>query len=123
MYLSNQIIEIIEYLCAKFGIAIDWTSENILPYIETLCNKYIRWEIATSSAWIILSFILILIGIIIIKKHWQEFSIDTQYIISIVGLFVLPLLILSISIQIFDIIKCCTFPEMQIYEYLSSLMK
>ena len=33
MKVSNQIIEVLEYLCQKFGIVIDWTSESILPYL------------------------------------------------------------------------------------------
>lgn len=36
----------------KFGIAIDWTAENIMPYIEQLCAKFINFEIYTSVFWI-----------------------------------------------------------------------
>ena len=32
--MSQQIIEVLDYLFEKFGIAIDWTSENIMPYIH-----------------------------------------------------------------------------------------
>lgn len=41
MSMSEQVISVIDVICDKFGIAIDWTSENILPYIQELFQKYI----------------------------------------------------------------------------------
>ena len=49
MSISDQIIAVINDLCQKFGIAIDWTAENVLPYIEDLCARYIQFEIQTSN--------------------------------------------------------------------------
>ena len=31
MTVSEQIIQVIDALCEKFGIAIDWTTQNIIP--------------------------------------------------------------------------------------------
>ena len=65
MSLSKEIIEILDYLGRKFGIAIDWTSENVVPYIEDLCARYIKFEIYTSIMWIVLCVgIMALAGII-----------------------------------------------------------
>lgn len=33
MELSKQIIDVLEYLSAKFGMSIDWSQQNILPYV------------------------------------------------------------------------------------------
>lgn len=41
MQVSNQIIEVLDYLCSKIGITIDWTESNVLPYVQTLLEKYI----------------------------------------------------------------------------------
>lgn len=46
--MSEEIIKILDALADKFGIAIDWTSSNVLPYLQQLCTKYVRCEIATS---------------------------------------------------------------------------
>ena len=40
MNFSQEIINVLDYLCNKFGIAIDWTSENVIPYIEELCERF-----------------------------------------------------------------------------------
>ena len=61
MKASDQIIEVFDYLGEKLGISIDWTSENILPYIQTLCGKYINWEIATSIVWLIVGIVFIIL--------------------------------------------------------------
>ena len=51
MTVSEQIIQVIDALCEKFGIVVDWTNENVFPYLETLCEKLIAYEIATSIVW------------------------------------------------------------------------
>ena len=48
MTVSSEIIEVLDYLGEKFGIAIDWTSNNVLPYLQALVDKFIKWEISTS---------------------------------------------------------------------------
>lgn len=42
MQMSEQIIQVLDYLGKKLGLTIDWTSENVLPYVQTLCDKYIN---------------------------------------------------------------------------------
>lgn len=54
MNISDQIIAVINDLCQKLGFAIDWSADNVLPKIEKLCTKYIKYEITTSYAWILL---------------------------------------------------------------------
>ena len=49
MSVSSEVIEILDYLGDKLGIAIDWTNENIIPYLQVLINKFIKWEISTSN--------------------------------------------------------------------------
>ena len=75
MNFSEQTISILDYICNKFGVVIDWTSDNVWPMVEMLAGKYIRWEIASSILWIILFFISIIICIIGIKliiKHIKK---------------------------------------------------
>ena len=59
MTVSDQIIAVLDSLCVKFGIVIDWTQENVLPYVMEIAKKFITYEIATSSA-LLVAFIIIL---------------------------------------------------------------
>ena len=132
MNFSEEIINVLDYLGNKMGIAIDWTSSNVLPYIEQLCAKYITWEIATSIVWIVLGTLLLLLCPIFIKlgryakkkyeklrySSWDELEIFFYVCAAFCVILSLPCIIT----QIFDITKCVCFPEMQIYEYITSLM-
>ena len=50
MSFSSQFIEVLDALCAKFGIVIDWTSQNVMPYLTDLATRLISYEIWTSMA-------------------------------------------------------------------------
>ena len=140
MKTSDQIIEVLDYLGEKLGVSIDWTSENILPYIQTLCGKYINWEIATSIVWLIVGIVFIILSVICFKyfikyaKQYEQYKEDrdkykkyydsNDYACSFLIIF-FCLLVIGICVsgcQIFDIIKCIYLPELQIYEYITTLI-
>lgn len=129
MEVSQQIIEILDYLCKKLGIAIDWSSDNVLPYLQNLCNKYIQWEISTSIVWIIVGALFIISGIILLKVRSTSMKRDGTeryawdcnfwYLYAAIGVWIVIVSgVMIILQQTFDIIKCINFPELQIYEYL-----
>lgn len=129
MNISSQIIEVLDHLCSKFGVAIDWSQENVLPYLQELIGKYISWEIATSWAWFAFGAILFIIAITLfilayfaIKKDW---SYDCEFLAAvfiIIGVCLFIPAIPIIMIQIGDLITCSYFPEKLIIEYVKALM-
>lgn len=128
MTASEQIIQVINDLCTKFGIAIDWTSENVIPYATALCEKLITWEIWSSVAWIGIMTILSIVSIIVTVRC-KLFSGDFLDNFDVFGCFIICGLIIlwvasviCIGIQLFDIIKCVTFPEMFVFEYIQNLI-
>ena len=121
MKISEEIINVLEYLCGKIGVTIDWTSENVIPYTETLFQKFIKWEIATSTCWIILTMVVTLIIMIHTSKINKKYDDDEMSVIlNIFGAISLSIVVLVIGVQIFDIIQCCTFTEKNIYEFITS---
>lgn len=127
MNFSEQTISILDYICNKFGIVIDWTSDNVWPMVEMLAGKYIKWEIASSILWIILFFISIIICIIGIKliikhiknsRYADEMWVAFCVFISL-GIFGLAC---GIAAQAFDIARCIVFPELEIFEYLKETL-
>lgn len=135
MKFSEEIISVFDYLGEKMGVAIDWTSSNAIPYLQELCGKYIDWEIWVSIAWIVISLLFLISGIVSIKfaikayKKWKEdgcgrydSSKDAAEVLLFIGIALILIFAIIASINAFDIIKCLTFPEMKIYEYITSLM-
>ena len=122
MTFSEQTISILDYLCQKFGIVIDWTSDTIWPMVEMLAGKYIKWEIASSIVWIVIfmmGFIACLWGIKTIKKHLSDSYIDEMWILFCVFLGLGALgFVAGVATQAFDITRCFVFPELELFEFL-----
>lgn len=121
MQISDQIIEVLNYLGEKLGVSIDWTSENVWPYVQTLFGKYINWEIATSIVWLVVGIALIILAIISFKGARNP-NIDDEGFLYVFFAILLISGIIMIFFQIFDIIKCIYIPELQIYEYIKYSM-
>lgn len=133
MTVSEQIIQVLDALCEKLGLAIDWTSENVLPYLTTLCGKLISYEIWTSAFWIVFMTVLTIASVIATKRlypvfkngvknqDWTECGWSVATGVSIAGLIAFYIASFAvIASQMVDIIKCITFPEMFIFEYIQS---
>lgn len=120
MELSNNVIEILEYLGKKFGVAVDFSNQNIMPYLQQLADKYIDYRINTSIFWIVLCTLAAVIGIILIAVEIKVFQ-GEAFICGICGGFILCLGVIFICINIYQIILCKTFPEKAIFDYLINL--
>lgn len=133
MAASEQIIEVLNYLGEKVGITVDWTAESIMPYLQELCGKFIKWEIATSSVWIVLGVICVIIACCLIKpakKKWikchEDYEEEDENIFWLLSGIIVILLVIATPIivdQALDIVQACTFPEKTIYEFIQPYLK
>ena len=123
MTVSSEIIEVLDYLGEKFGIAIDWTSNNVLPYLQTLVDKFIQWEISTSIVWIVIAAFIIVMTITLINlKGFREINEETYGMLWVpAGLLILGFFVV-ICVQIFDIIECNIFPEKVLYDFIKTML-
>lgn len=142
MTVSDEIIKVLNAFSKKIGLTIDWTQNNILPYMQKLCDKYITYEMTTSIFWIIIGICLLILGIYCIKKckyYWMKEEEkkkkgkgDTAeaYDANVTG-FVFACaatacILFGVAIIIFhilNIITCVTFPEKKILKELQTVYK
>ena len=136
MIVSEQIIQVLDALCEKFGIAIDWTAANVLPYITTLCTKLVLYEVWTSVGWVVVMLCMSIASIVATKRLTPIFKAGLEKdrenydigwsigsTLAIIGLVVVNLVaVIAIVNQIMDIIKCITFPEMHVFEYIQGII-
>lgn len=129
MSISDQIIAVINDLCMKFGVVIDWTAENVMPYIEDLCGRYIQYEVQTSIVWgIIMLGATLIAGItwgasaFACAVSLSEASDVLRYISMVIFWILLALSIVVCAVQAFDIIACNTITEKVIVEYIEILI-
>lgn len=131
--MSEEIIKVLDALAEKFGLVVDWTSANVIPYLEQLCDKYVNYEIATSSIWLLFGIIIGVIGFVFYKyvnknkelgvTRYKELS-DDYFCRGLIYCGVIGVFAISTAIilsQVFDIVTCLTFPEKIIIEELKSV--
>ena len=129
---SDEIIKVLDAFANKIGVTVNWTQDNILPYMQKLCGKYITYEMATSAFWIVIGVCLLFLGKYLVGKFKSYMKQDDESglddfesllcIMSIVCAVVcIGGGILVICSNIFDIITCLTFPEKVILDELQSV--
>lgn len=125
--MSKEVIKILDALAEKFGLAIDWTSANVLPYLQRLCGKYVTYEIATSTVWMIFGIGLLLFGNYMKNKakpyleSGDADDCDFGFILMglSIGAFIIGIAI--IMNRTFNIVTCVTFPEKLIIKELTEI--
>ncbi len=131
MNISSQVIEVLDSVCEKFGIAIDWSQQNVLPYLEDLSGKYIKYEIVTSIAWIIFFSLAIIASIkgtknILKSRQSENYFFEGDEEVGSIFILILATVVIvgciGITTQILDVITCCTFPEKIILEFLKGIL-
>ena len=131
--MSDEIIKILDDLGRRFGIAIDWSSENVMPYIQDLMSRYVNYETMTSAVWIVVALITIIgcsIGILAINKHANKVLDEDPYSDwyigkgLLIGIFIIIIgcFLICIICQTLDIVTCYTIPEKMIFEHLNCLL-
>ena len=147
--MDNKIIETLDYLGEKIGIAIDWTAENVYPQVIAFMARYKIYEIVADCIWIILAIGCLFMTYLCIKKYvipartkaiaekqsnfWFKYtswacSEDTCELQNGAGwLIVFIVLAAIISVFLFvcnisDIIKWIVIPEAQFYDMLKGVI-
>ena len=111
---SDELIKTFDYLLSQFGIAVDWTDENVIPYIQTLAEKLVRFEINTSIMGLVVGVVVLTVGVWIFVKDIKDWDS---------GVFILGAILIIVAgivccCQVYDIIKCVSFPELYVFEYI-----
>ena len=139
MTVSEQIIQVLDALGEKIGIAVDWTSQNVVPVAQQICERYIRYEIVMSILWMVLELGviagLVFGGIKLFKflikakqepsyeRNWCVWA-DVTMVFAGIGICVLGILaIVGLVMDIETLCKCLLLPELHLFEELSGLLK
>ena len=135
MEISEQVIKVLDAVCDKFGIAIDWTSNNVIPYIQQLGNKIIIYDICNSIMWLVIGGVTPITVAILIKKFLNQKKLEAKETINdyyytdgsldngalccylIIGILLIIAIIFTPS-NIQNIIQDIVLPEKTIIEFI-----
>lgn len=133
--MSEEIIKVLDAIAEKFGLAIDWTSANVIPYLQELGSKCVNYEIVTSVIWLVIGIGCLPLGIYFFKKmklfynksnNTDDRDEESEYSVfcimsAILFLFLTVCGICIMRKQLFDITACITFPEKIIIQEIKNL--
>ena len=131
---ENYVVQIIDALSEKFGIAIDWTSQNVMPYIENLMSRIVSYEIGINIFWMIfcpLMFVAFCLpGRILTRKSLEAYNDDwcesaggiiglICYIVAI-GWLIATLVVVPTGVV--RIVECVNIPEKVFFDYIKNAL-
>lgn len=134
---ADQIIKVLDDLCKKFGVVIDWAADNVMPYLLELMGKIVNYRLFCSWIYFAIFLTLFIIGLLVLRKYFKIVNIDDatlkkdkrfipQFIyecplgtlLTIVA-FEITFLIL-IVVNIFNIGECYYFPEKAVFDFIKT---
>ncbi len=126
--MNKELMETLTELAKKFGVAIDWTSQNALPYVQELASRIVKFEVATSVLWAIVGAMFVisfrwwmpLIRNLARKEKENPFDMYDFYKALATSGMIITMIIggLIIGQQAYDLIQCAILPEAVVLRYL-----
>lgn len=145
MEVSDQIIKVLDKIAEQIGLAVDWTQENIIPYVKDLLARYATMQIILNivAGGIYLSLIIISVVMIIhILRQRNKGNTESIFItsedgavfdegwINVFGIIIISIGVIMLIIGIIgfpccvnSVIRWSTVPEVQIISDLKMIMK
>ncbi len=113
--------EILQKLAEQFGLALDWGSENVVPYLQQLAERVVKYEVSQSIFWLVVGVLLVLMGIVsFILAFKCDFSDEAIGCLIILGFCGVIIGIIIMGCQISDLIECKFLPEKILLRYVNS---
>ena len=130
--MSTEIIKVLDDLSSRFGIAIDWTSQNVAPYIQQLIGRIQGYSITINAIAAVCMVAIIVVAVVWYVKLYKRHKDDNKYcdelstmefalniafgVVGAVALMLLPCAICDLAQAIF-------IPELTVIEKITSLLQ
>ena len=141
--MNQEIINVLNCLGEKLGIAIDWTSENVWPQVMDILGRYRMFELVSTGFWLIMEVIMVFGAFLTLKRiakdymkikadqednfWWRRRYGDNELTDFGCALFIISLLlgvisIINIPIDISKMLKWFIIPEVKYLEMLKGFI-
>ena len=133
--MGEEVIKVLKHLGDQFGVAIDWSSANIMPYLNDLMGRIVKYGIYINIYNIFYNIfcIALFVGITVVlyklanralikQKNSEDNlaeALSIAYVVSCVATVVVIVVgMVGISNSITDIIELNTVPEKYVIEMI-----
>ena len=141
--MSQEIINVLNYLGEQLGIAIDWSSENVWPQVMDILGRYRLFELVSTGFWLIMEVVMVFSAFLILKrmaKDYMKIKADQEdnfwwqrryggneltgfgWALFIISLLLGVTSVITIPVDIGEMFKWLIVPEIKYLEMLKGLM-
>ena len=113
----------LQRLAEQFRLALDFSKENVIPYLQQLAERVVKYEVGQSIFWMIIGIICIIVGIGLFVFVYKKVTAE-EYFDECILLVFCVIAILSfctgvgiVGCQINDLILCEYLPEKILLRY------
>lgn len=71
--MSEEIIEVLDYLGSQIGIVIDWSSENVWPQVMDILGRYRLFELVTTGIWLVIELAMLIFAALAFKSMFKNY--------------------------------------------------
>lgn len=86
--MSSEFEKALDAVCDKFGIAVDWSSKNVIPYVQELSTRVVHFKIASAIFFAVVGILMVASTILWVKlirycdsrckeKKWSNLDLAT----------------------------------------------
>ena len=137
--MGEEVIKVLKHLGDQFGVAIDWSSANVMPYLQDLMSRMVKYGIYKNVSDIIYCLVLLLAAAFITEKLYKTaykytniyektndsddkstaMSFTTAFLISLVVTITTSIMTLYVvKASVNEIIELSTVPEKYVIEMI-----
>ena len=130
--MNNEFVKALDAVCDKFGIAVDWSSKNIIPYVQELSARVVHFKMASAIFFAVVGILMVVSIILWVKlikycdkrykeEKWSDWdtakglSIGACIICVVIGMYV-------VLYSVYDIVTYSVFPEKALVDFISTYM-
>lgn len=133
--MNEEIIKNLDKVAQKLDITIDWTNQNIVPYLQDLLGRFINFQNSCAILCIIISTVSLIALLIIVSKYFKlikekykenqgyDIMMDDPVIFTISIILICSIIgsIIILLCNIFGLVQNIYLPELTLIKYLNNM--
>lgn len=130
--MSSEFEKALDAVCDKFGIAVDWSSKNVIPYVQELSARAVHFKMASAVFLVVLGVLMLIATILWVKwikycdKRYKEdrystWDLTTGLSVSLCIIWIVVAVYIVLT-SAYDVVTYSIFPEKALVDFISTYM-